>query len=54
MGKQCMGSVSSVYTILLLQTYRSTEGHQAVVGQCQASGEAVYNQCPISMSEIFK
>ena len=34
----------------LLQTYRSTEGHLAVVGQCQASREAVYNQCPISMS----
>ena len=39
---------------VLFQTYRSTEGHLAVVEQYQASREAVYNQCPISMSEIFK
>ena len=55
-GKQCMGSVSSVYTILLLQTYRSTEGHQAVVGQCKPVGRqytiSVQSVCPKYLNEV--
>ena len=43
-----------MYTMLLLLPYRSKEGKPAVVRQCQGSLESVYNQCTISMSEIFK
>ena len=41
---------NSVWGVLV----QCTEGHITVVGQCQASREAVYKQCLISMSEIFK
>ena len=53
-ANQCIWSVSSVYPIQLLQSCRDTEGKRAVVRQCKASIGPVYNQCAISMSEIFK
>ena len=53
-GNQCIGSISTVYTMLLLLPYRSKEGKLAVVRQCQGSLESVFSQCIISMSEIFK
>ena len=53
-GNQWTWSASSVYSILLLQLYRATEGNRPVERQCKASLEPVYHQCLISMSEIFK
>ena len=53
-GNQWTRSASSVYTMLPLQSYRRTGRKGAVVRQCKASLKPVYNQCAISMSEIFK